>query len=196
MSELIHPGLEFAVRFKRSGLKQHHVAAQLNLTPSAFNEFLKGKRMLPARACAHMEALMGAGRQLWARQAEYEYQLAVQAIALSHLPLVADPSEQPLEAALVAEQPDASTLRMRMRPEAYERRVYELEMEYMLAPAGSAEGKAAWDICERVKANYARAYPDRPLRPHPAKESAPAVSTVAFGPPKQKRAYTKRAKSA
>lgn len=80
------------------------------------------------------------------------------------------------------------TLRIRGKAEAYEYRIYELEMAYMMQLAGTPESKAAWGLCERVKANYHRAYPGRPLHPKPRPSDSPAAHVATWmGPPRKER---------
>lgn len=90
--EVRHPGLDFAERLKHAGFKQKAIAEQIELAPTHLNEFLKGKRFLPAIACARLQVSMGIGRELWRKQGEYEYYLACSTIVASRLPLSPAPA--------------------------------------------------------------------------------------------------------
>ena len=56
-----HPGIELAEKIKASGLRQVHLAQQLQVSPTSFNEMLKGKRPFPAALCVRMQEAMGFG---------------------------------------------------------------------------------------------------------------------------------------
>lgn len=101
-------------------------------------------------------------------------------------------------AELVAELMADDLPLVRVKAEAYEHRVYELELAYMFAPAGSPEGAAAWEACEKVKVNYARDYPGRPMRPHAAQPTeAPPIAASSWPVAKKPRKpYTRREKPA
>lgn len=87
---------------------------------------------------------------------------------------------------------------IRVKAEAFEYRIYELEIDYMMQLADSAESKAAWESLEKVRANYFRAYPDRALNPKPRPNDNPSAHVFQpMGPPrKERKPYTKRAKVA
>jgi hypothetical protein len=87
---------------------------------------------------------------------------------------------------------------IRVKPEAYEYRIYELELDYMLTLADTPESKEKYELVERVTANYHRAYPGRPLNPKPRPvEGEVFASAPYFGSaPKQRKPYTRKPKAA
>jgi len=104
------------------------------------------------------------------------------------------PSEPPLE-------PHLRPLEqlVRVKAEAYEYRIYDLELAYMMQLAGTPESAAAKAIMEKVTASYHRDYPSRPLNPRPRPSEQPTPS-VPFGPAaaekKPRKPYTRKAKAA
>lgn len=96
---------------------------------------------------------------------------------------------------------------IRVKAEAYEYRIYELEIAYMMQEPDTPESQAAWDSAERVKANYHRDYPDRPLNPKPRPDAVPSGWAASKGPigsgeaaslrdKKPRKPYTRREKPA
>jgi hypothetical protein len=69
---------------------------------------------------------------------------------------------------------------VRVKAEAYEYRIYELEMAYLMQLAGTNASQIAWDACERVKASYHRDYPERPLNPKPRPSENPAPKATGW----------------
>lgn len=88
---------------------------------------------------------------------------------------------------------------VRVKAEAYEHRIYELEYAYMMSQPDTEESKSLWASCQQVKANYMRDYPDRPLNPKPRPLEVPASHTP-FAPAgaikKPRKPYTRREKPA
>jgi hypothetical protein len=87
---------------------------------------------------------------------------------------------------------------IRVKPEAFEYRIYELEIDYMMQLADSPESKAAWESLEKVRANYFRAYPDRPLNPKPRPSETPSNANGApmWPTAKPRKPYTRKVKAA
>ena len=107
-------------------------------------------------------------------------------------------SQQEMLAELVQQLLDEPLVRV--KAEAFEYRIYEMEMDYMMTLANTPESQAKYEAVERVKANYCCAYPDRPLnpKPRPVEGAVPSYSPPPqFGPPaKPRKPYTRRAKAA
>ncbi|NVO33480.1 hypothetical protein [Hymenobacter lapidiphilus] len=84
--------------------------------------------------------------------------------------------------------------KIRVKAEAYEHRIYELEVAFMMELDGTPESAAAKERMERVTASYYRYYPGRPLNPKPKPSQQPNVASASFGPPakKPRKPYTKR----
>lgn len=96
-------------------------------------------------------------------------------------------------------EPEPLTLRLRVKAEAYDYRIYEMEMAYMMQLAGTPGSDEAKAQMERVTANYHRDYPDRPLQPKrdprlPAPEGSPYWPYTAEK--KSRKPYTRKAKAA
>ncbi|OGX84119.1 hypothetical protein BEN47_16715 [Hymenobacter lapidarius] len=95
--------------------------------------------------------------------------------------------------------PEPLTLKIRVKAEAYEYRIYDLEIDYMMQLADTPESVAAKAKMERVTACYHRDYPGRPLHPKrdpalPAREGSPHWPYTAEK--KARKPYTKRVKAA
>lgn len=114
------------------------------------------------------------------------------------------PNPLPFRASYQYSRFDESHLRptgelIRVKAEAYEYRIYELEVDFMMQLAETPESQAAWDKYQKVKANYVRDYPGRPLNPKPRPSEQPAAP---YGPPmwpeakKPRKPYTRKDKAA
>lgn len=88
---------------------------------------------------------------------------------------------------------------VRVKPEAYEYRIYELELDYMFQLADTPESKAAYESLSRVKFNYLQDYPGRPLAPKPRPSEIPAPWTppvMEWPARKERKPYTRKIKAA
>jgi hypothetical protein len=107
----------------------------------------------------------------------------------------------PAPTPLTEEAPPAPlTLKMRVKAEAYEYRIYDLELAFMMELPDTVASSKARERMERVTAYYHRDYPDRPLRPRrdprrPLPESSPYWPYTAREK-NPRKPYTKRAKVA